>query len=85
MSRVRGATKDFQFKFSEIQLWEPVDVPVVLRNEVDVVEYDAVPVVIVHRLREADVEEHGSVKGVEISLVDEIDPVVEILLPGELN
>ena len=46
-------------------------------------EYDAVPVVIVHRLREADIEEHGSVKGVEISLVDEIDLVVEILLPGE--
>ena len=61
----------------------PVDVPIVLRNEVDVVEYDAVPVMIVHRLCEADVEEHGSVEGVEISLVDEIDLVVEILLPGE--
>ena len=46
-------------------------------------EYDAVPVVIVHRLREAGVEEHGSVEGVEISLVDEIDLVVEILLPRE--
>jgi len=66
MSRISGAT---------------VDVPIVLWNEVDVVEYDAVPVVIVHRLREADVEEHGSVEGVEISLVDEIDLVVEILLP----
>ena len=83
MSRVSGATKDFKFEFSGIQLWGPVYVPVVLRNEVDVVEYDAVPVVIVHRLREADIEEHGSVKGVEISLVDEIDLVVEILLPGE--
>ena len=60
-----------------------VQIVVVLGKKVDVVEYDAVPVVIVHRLREADVEEHGSVEGVEISLVDEIDLVVEILLPGE--
>ena len=83
----RGSAAQLKILSSSFQGYNcgegPVDVPVVLRNEVDVVEYDAVPVVIVHRLREADVEEHGSVEGVEISLVDEIDLVVEILLPGE--
>jgi len=45
------------------------------------VEDDAGPVVVLHGLDEANVEEHRPVEGVWIGLVDQVDPVVELLSP----
>ena len=42
----------------------PVNVPVVLWYEVNIVEDDTSPVVLLHCLNEADVEEHGSIEGI---------------------
>ena len=60
-----------------------VQVPVVLGQEINVVEDEAVPGEIFHRLRVAHVEEHGSVELVLVCLVDDVNPVVEFLFPQE--
>ena len=42
----------------------PVNVSVVLWYEVNIVEDDTSPVVLLHCLDEADVEEHGFIEGI---------------------
>ena len=44
-------------------------------------EDDTGPVEVLHRLHETDVEEHRSVERVWVGLVDQVDPVVELLFP----
>ena len=60
---------------------KPVDISVVLWYEVDIVEDYTSPVVVLHRLHEANVEEHRPVEWVWIGLVDQVDLVVELLSP----
>ena len=67
------------FRFSEER--KPVDISVVLWYEVDIVEDDTGPVVVLHRLDEANVEEHRPVEWVWIGLVDKVDSVVDLLSP----
>ena len=71
-----------QVMFSEER--KPVDISVVLWYEVDIVEDDAGPVVVLHGLDEANVEEHRPVERVWIGLVDQVDPIVELLSPGQI-
>ena len=52
------------FKHSKNVLQVPVNVPVVLWYEVNIVEDDTSPVVLLHCLDETDVEEHGSIEGI---------------------
>ena len=47
-----------------------VEVPVVLRQEVHVVEYEAVPGKVLHGLHKANVQEGPSVELVRVSLQD---------------
>ena len=54
----------------------PVNVPVVLWYEVNIVEDETSPVVLLHCLDETDVEEHGSIEGIWVRLVDQEDSVV---------
>ena len=56
-----------------------VQVPVVLGQQVHVVEDGAGPVTVPHRLHEPHVEQHGAVEGVRVSLVDDVYAVVELL------
>ena len=62
-----------------------VDVSVVLWQQVDVVEDGTRPVVVGHRLLEADVEEHRPVEQLAVRLVDHIDPVMQLLPPSKVN
>ena len=61
---------------------KPVDISVVLWYEVDIVEDDTGPVVVLHGLHKPDVEEHRPVERVLISLVEHVDAIVELLSPG---
>ena len=79
MPRVSRASAKIFFKRKT--LLGPVDISVVLWYEVDIVEDDTGPVVILHGLHEADVEEHGPVEGVWAGLVEQVDAVVELLSP----
>ena len=63
---------------------KPVDISVVLWYEVDIVEDDTGPVVVLHGLDEANVEEHRPVERGWIGLVDQVDPIVELLSPGQI-
>ena len=54
----------------------PVNVSVVLWYEVNIVEDDTSPVVLLHCLDEADVEEHGFIEGIWVRLIDQEDSVV---------
>lgn len=60
-----------------------VDVSVVFREEIDVVEDEAGVVAVFERFEEADVEEHGSVEGEPSGLFDYEDGVVELLFSEE--
>ena len=64
-------------------LLRPVDISVVLWYEIDIVEDYTGPVVILHCLDEANVEEHRPVEWVWIGLVDQVDSVVELLSPAQ--
>ena len=64
---------------------KPVDISVVLWYEVDIVEDDTGPVVVLHGLHEAGVEEHRPVERVWVSLVDQVDAVVELLSPAQFS
>ena len=46
-------------------------------------EDEAVPVEVLERLPEADVHQHGSVELVGVRLVDDVEPVVDLLLGEE--
>ena len=46
-------------------------------------EDEAVPVEVLERLAEADVHQHGSVELVGVRLVDDVEPVVDLLLGEE--
>ena len=65
------------------QVWAVVDVAVVLGQQVHVVEDEAVPGEVCQRLGVADVHEHGAVELVLVRLVDDVNSVVELLLPEE--
>ena len=65
---------DFKHLQNVVQV--PVNGPVVLWYEVNIVEDDTSPVVLLHCLDETDVEEHGSIEGIWVRLVDQEDSVV---------
>ena len=80
MTWVWSASKD-DFKHSQNVVQVPVNVPVVLWYEVNIVEDETSPVVLLHCLDEADVEEHGFIEGIWVCLVDQEYSVVQILSP----
>ena len=65
---------DFKHSQNVVQLH--VNVPVVIWYEVNIVEDDTRPVILLHCLDEAYVEEHGSIEGIWVRLVDQEDSVV---------
>ena len=56
-----------------------VQVTVILGEEVNIVEDTTVPAVVLHGLCESNIHQHCPVKQMFISLVDDVDPVVDIL------
>ena len=57
-----------------------VQVPVILWQEINVVEDGTSPVVVLHCFHKAHVHQHCPVECVAVSLVDQVDAVVELLL-----
>ena len=62
-----------------------VDVSVVLRQQVNVMEDGASPVAVGHCLLEAHIEEHCPVEQVAVRLVHHIDPIMQLLSPSKEN
>ena len=60
-----------------------VEIPVVLGQQINIVEDETVPRKIFHCLRVTHVEEHGSVELIFVNLVDDVNSVVELLFPEE--
>ena len=56
-----------------------VEVPVVLGQQVHVVEYEAIPGKVLQRLHKSDIDEFAPVKPLAVSLSDDVDPVVQVL------
>ena len=59
--------------------WTAVNVSVVFRHEVDVVEDEALIVVLLQRLGCTNIEEHGSVESLGPVLLNNVDAIVKLL------
>jgi hypothetical protein len=60
-----------------------VQIPVVLRQQVDIVENETIEVATLEGLLEADVHQHSPVEGSVAVLLDDEDGVVQLLPPEE--
>ena len=60
-----------------------VQIPVILGKKVHIMEDKAVPVKVLERLPKTDVHEHCPVELVGVCLVDDVEPVVDLLLGQE--
>ena len=60
-----------------------VEITVILREKIYIMEDATVPAVILHCLCESNIHQHRPVEEVLIRLVDDVDPVVQVLHPQE--